>query len=290
MSFRNKIILLLYKTFGKIRLLDFFVIHFYRNIIFPSVKTYLLERHPQLIDVQYRHSARSFKNFNAFLSDLDITLILADNSDSLPVLTSYFKLKKYLIMLDYPEVYEQKENDFLNSQNKYSELIELFWNIRKINWNLDSLREDRSELNRIKKNRSIEKSLQKILRVPNKLRPLVFTIEDFKHLDRLIPADSAEKNLLYWSFFLETTTPEHLQIKLTSRQFDFLNSLMPGEDLSPSIASHISSEFKLNKRALELHELLLSKSAIRLKRAQGQDVKRWTEWTQYLEKKLAVQS
>ena len=287
----DKFLLKFYKVFGDVKLIDFFVLSFYKYIIYPLVKYYLQISFPELLSVKYRNSIDSLRNFNAFLSDLDITLILKDDSDPIPVVQSYLKLKKIFIMLDSPEIYFKKEYDLLNTFKKENclPLIDLFWNIRKINWNLDSLHNNPDEFNIIKKKRSITNSLKKITGIDQEIhQDLIYAIEDFTAVDEFIPADTSAKNLCYWSFFLETNKGNHLKIEMTSDQFYFLNSLMPGEPISEKIKDDVSSKFKKNKAVLEFHELYISKSSIRLLQAKGQSTSHVLKWSDYLEKKLGL--
>lgn len=290
MTSRNVILFILYKTFGKIQPFNILVMMFYRYIIFPFIKIYLHLFYPNLVRIAYRNSVSSIENFNAFLSDLDVTLIIRDDSNPTPIIKSYLNLKKYLIMLDYPEIYFEKEQKILDSfqKNQSNKLVELCWNIRKINWNLDSLDEQSDKLNTIKKNRSIRNSFRKILQSNKENSDYLFDIEVFSYINEFIPPDYSEKNLCYWSMFLETNKKNHIKIMLTTKQYYFLNSLMPGEVIARNVKDDISAAFFQNKTCLELHELYLSKSSVRLKEAIGHNPAPVQEWINHLEKKLGL--
>ena len=286
---RHKIIFTLHKVFGKTPGINFIFNSFYRYVIFNFVKLHLHFFFPNLLAVIYRNSVIKPHDFSAFLSDLDITLVIKDDSDPLPILRAYLKLKKVLIMLDYPEIYFQREFDHLSSllNQDTNKLIDLFWHIRKINWNLDSLKANSDELNLIKKHRSIKKSLQKILVNPEEIsKDYSFKIEELNHIRKFVPEDKADKTLCYWSLFLETNHRDHIKILLTTGQYPYFNSLMPGEIVPKKIKNLINQDYLMNKSALEIHEIYLCKSVIRLNLARGETIEaqsRWLDWIKHLE-------
>ncbi len=290
MIFRNRVLFILFKILGKVRVIDVLVIFIYRYVLFPLVKAYLHLSHTELLKVEYRHSVNSFQNFNAFMSDLDITLIIKDDTDPQPILKTYLALKKYFIMLDYPEIYYQKERLILDSfkLDGSLRLVELCWNIRKINWNLSALKAEVDEFNIIKKKRSISISFKKILQSPGFNHSNIFNIEEIKYINEFIPSDSSEKSICHYSWFLETTKSESIKILVSAKQFPFFNSLMPGEIISEDIAASVSKAYLQTKASLEFHELYLSKSSVRLKIAIGHDPAPVLVWIKFLERKLGL--
>lgn len=286
---RNKVLLFLHEKFGNFYHFNFIVLIFYRNILVPLIKLYLKASFSNLIDVRYRNSLCTPRLFNAFVSDIDIDLIIEDNSDYQALLKSYLDIKSFFIMLDYPEIYFQSEYVQLQKIKKdHADLINLTWNIRKINWNLDSLESSPDELNRIKKIRSLKKSFSIILKNKKSNQANIYNLEDFKVFSDFVPRDDSPKTLCYWSFFLETNKKNHIKLLATASQFPYLNALMPGEDIPQNLRSNLSNEYLSNKAALEFYELQLSKSSMRLSLSQSRGTAELKKWIDYLEKRSGV--
>ncbi len=289
MSNRDKIIFFLYKSSGKVRLIDLVVFYFYQNILMPVIKKYLLLRFSFLKEVHYRNSVLTPQNFNAFLSDIDVSLIIEEESDETLLIKEYLKLKSFFIMLDFPEIYtlaEFTKMNFMKIENCW-DLNDFCWNFRKINWCKDELQLTNHALTTIKKKRAIKNSLDRIqLAAADDVD--AYNLESFKTLNQLIPSDNNPKTLCYYSVFLANTKPWNLKILVSSKQYEWLNSLMPGEHLTDSVTLSASQKYLKNKEALEFRELYLSKSSIRLKRVLKEDVTSWINWVIYLEKKLGV--
>ena len=285
---RDKIILALYSVFGEVKLFHKAVLILYKNIFFPLLRTYIKYKHPEILDLQYRNSITTPKFFNAFLSDLDISIVIDDTCDPSDLIKTFLKLKSIFIILDCPEIYTLKEIKHINKlqeENSWG-LVEFALNFRKIHWCQQSLNSDDSPLNKIKQSKSIKKSYSRILANPYENDKNIYSIEDFKILKSFIPTDQSEFNICYWSKFLETDNNRHLQLLLTTLQFPYLNSLMPGELLQPEIKNKISMQFVENKTALEYYELYLSKSSLRLAAAQGKKTEEYNKWINFLEAKL----
>ncbi len=290
MNSRDKILLWLYTNLGDIKVLNYLVSSFYKHIIFQFIKIILKLKHPNLIGVHYRNSVSSTLTFNAFLSDIDVTLVIEDNSDFRSVILTYFKLKSFFIMLDSPEIYYKNEDDYLSSIREQPtwKLVDFTWNIRKINWSLDTLRDTNNQLTKIKKLRAIEKSFKKIISdklINNKNE---YNLMDFPALTAFIPKSDKKSNLCYYSFFLETNKINHIKFLTTTDQYEYMNSLMPGEQITSSISSSLDDNYLKNKIALEFYELYLTKSTSRLKLAHNLDIAPLLDWITYLEKKLGI--
>lgn len=290
MSSRDKMLLWLYINFGDVKLLNSFVAFFYKNFIFRFVKFLLKMKHDNVTDVLYRHSINSNQSFNAFTSDIDVTFVIKDGTEFHTVIATYLKLKSIFIMLDNPEIYSQQEYQHLSTFKESSlwNLIDFSWNIRKINWSLDTLRETNNHLTKIKKERAIKISFQRLLQTSLINDKNEYQLSDFPALRTFIPPSSSEVNLCYYSFFLETNKSNHIKLMASTNQYEYMNSLMPGEHLSPALSSTLSDEYLKNKNALEFYELYLTKSTIRLHLTLKQDIAPLINWTNYLEKKLGV--
>ena len=291
MNSRDKILLWLYTNIGDIKILNDIVSSFYKHFLFRFIKIILKIKHSNLIDMHYRNSVSSALAFNAFLSDIDITLVIENKSDFRSIIKTYFKLKSFFIMLDSPEIYYKSEYEYLSSLKEQSiwTLIDFTWNIRKINWSLDTLIETNNQLTKIKKLRAIEKSFKKI--IPEKLinNKNEYCLTDFPALALFIPKSDKKSNLCYYSFFLETNKSNHIKLLATTDQYEHMNSLMPGEQITFSISSSaLDDNYLKNKIALEFYELYLTKSTSRLKLAHNLDTTPLIEWITYLEKKLGV--
>lgn len=276
---RDHAIFYLYKTLGKIQFLHLFVFHFYKTILLRIVIFYLKSRHNNIQTIQPRHSITEIDNFNAFLSDIDLSIVLIDGTSEVKVIQSYLKLKKILIMLDFPQVYFDSEYCQLRDiqSGAHWNTVNTAWYIRKINWNLISISTNSSELNRIKKLRSNQICYSKILINPDTSRK-TFRLNDFIWFKRLTSEEEVNSTptLCYFSHYLETTTKESIQILLTQNEFSLFNSLMPTE-----LTHHNELELK---NAIQDFEFLITKSSIRIDQSFNRNIDEKIKWINKLDR------
>ena len=95
-----------------------------------------MKKHPSVSSLYYRNSITTPEFFNAFLSDLDVSIIIRDESDLTNLVRTYLKIKSFLIMLDNPEIYTEKEFNHLKllKDSNLLPLAEFTLNFRKISW------------------------------------------------------------------------------------------------------------------------------------------------------------
>lgn len=247
---------------GNLQLVNNLVRLFYIYILLPLLSLCLKFKFKNILNIEIRHSLLDKHNFNAFLSDIDLTIIIKQNSSSKEIIQFFLSLKRFLIMLDTPEIYEEQEYALYKAikESIYWGIIHTLWSIRKINWNYQSLLEDPSEYNTIKKLRSIEISLNKILIAPKLTKN--FPISDFKFLAPLNsskPCIDTTDHVSYVSRFLETNLSNSIQITLPFNEIASFNELMPGEEYS-------GVNFKL-KQSISEYEILTTSASIRIDEA-----------------------
>ncbi len=271
--------LFLYKRLGDFSFINQFIRNIYIYILIPILSFYLKLKFKNVVMIVTRHSVNEMSYFNAFLSDIDLTIVIRNNSSSKDLLKHFLLLKKILIMLDSPEIYSIDEFEQLSAikNSAFWEVVYTFWTIRKINWNYKSLHDDRSELNQIKKNRSIEISLSKILsRKPSDSK--VYSLKDFKSLifiNDQLPNTKIDDWQYLCSSFLETHLPNGIKIKLEKEHFTKINSLLPGE-----AAQGFLIELK---KLITQYEILITKASIRLDEAMDVECNLKREWILKLE-------
>lgn len=260
----------------------------YKYALVPLITSYLKFRFPHLKKVIVRNSLAEKNNFDAFLSDIDLTLIIENKSETKQILLTFLKLKTIFIMLDQPEIYE--ENEYQKLSELYStwtaDFIRFTWNFRKINWSLAELESSNNEAEKFKKLRSIKKSLSKISHLTDIKTP--FILQDFSCFTRFKNLSHQDnKTICYWSQYLETSSGKGIQLLLDANEFKLLNSLMPGEPVE--VRFNIPDVLQV-KSALQYHELYLSMNTVRLRSALKKDITPWTEWIEHLHKQLGINS
>ncbi len=291
MNLKDNLIYLGSISLGKIFILKKLVIFFYLNVLVPLISHLLKLRHPNLINIVTRNSIHEFAEFNFFLSDIDTTIVLKDNSDSVKIVKDFLKLKSFFIMLDHPEIYTEEEYFSLTKiqESRSWKIVELFWNIRKINWCKKSLSANPSTLNNLKMKRSMEKSFKKILKKElntDYLDQRCFHLKDLKHISLLL--DTTYKDLVISSYsdFLANDNPVGIYFELSRDQFIFFNSLFPGDVLSSANGFSEIIFVQECKSSLENHERLITLSSIRLKTAQSMNIEKHLAWLNKLGKKI----
>ncbi len=283
---RNRFLLSANKLLGNNSFFKESVRFFYLSCFIPVLRNYLKGRHPALKNVVIRNSLFDKKHFNPFLSDVDITLVIQDGFNSKKLIQDFLKIKKIFIMLDYPEVYSESEyKTLLEIQQKSSwKIIDVIWNIRKMNWCLSSLQNQADELTILKMNRSIEKSLSKILRSEKKPSRKQFFISDFKYFEILFNTELKNINVSYNSGFLGNQKGLMI-LELSRVQFHFLDSLMPAEKLYEPLKEQMTPFYLECKLSLALFERLITLSSIRLKEAQNESTEslhQWLSWQEHI--------
>lgn len=286
MSLFNTFIYWTHLSLGRSQLFNQLVQKLYLSILVPALSYYLKKKFLNLKELIIRNSLTE-KSFTALLSDIDVYLIIEDGSNSKDLINTFLRLRKFFIMLDSPEIYTESEYRQLFDLKTKSEwqLINFCWNIRKINWCHKKLVQNKDRLTVYKMNRSIKASFRKIMNKPYSINQSIFHLNDFKYLDQIVPNESDSGSILcYTSPYTAMTNHPFVILEMSPVQFQMFNSLMPGEQVSKGFPS--TPAFQELKRSLTLHELLLSRSAIRLKEAAETDCSEHRGWCSTLEQYL----
>lgn len=286
MSPLNYIILYCYKLFGQNKIVNQFGKSFYLKVLLPLLRTYFSLKHKNIVEIVSRNSINDNKSFNIFLSDIDTSFVIKDDTDATKLIQEFIKIKKIFIMLDFPEVYSVSEyKEYVQLINSSSwKFVDIFWNIRKINWCKIQLARDSTELNKIKMIRSIEKSFGKVFHMNKSFDQRCFAIKDFKHLDLLMDTEQKNIAICTYSDFLANNNKLGIFLELSREQYMIFNSLYPGDELTSLNNTHDTEILKSCKRSIENHERLITLSSIRLKKAKGESDLAHQNWLKLLEK------
>ncbi len=277
-------------SLGKMYFPNAAVKFFYLRILLPSLSFYLRQRHDNFIAIIPRNSIYEEGEFNFFLSDIDTTLVLKNTSDGIKITRDFLRLKTIFIMLDYPEIYNENEyRELLKIKEDRSwKVVDLFWNIRKINWCKKALSLKPHVLNTLKMRRSMIKSFKKILKKEFSLTLLdqrCFYLKDLKYISLLIDSTCKDIVISSYSDFLANDNSQGIYFELSRDQFTLFNSLFPGDMLSSTNHFNENSFAIECKKNLENHERLITLSSIRLRKAQSLSVEKHIDWLKKLEKK-----
>lgn len=288
--FKDKVLYILYRLFSGLKPVNFFVSGLYKYVLIPSITTLLKMRHPCLLDIVPRNSLLSIKNFEAFLSDIDLTLVVKDSFDTQDLIRDFAKIKKLLVMLDMPEIYSFSEMEqllFFKKQS-YWKLIENLYKIRKISWSLESMKRNTSPINKIKQRRAINNSLQAIRKNYPHHSSDHYNLSDFKYLEDFVAIDDDYKSICYYSPFLGINLKDKFVIELSEKEFVIFNALLPGEVVNKKVATFVSDDFLACKIAIDYYELYLSRSVQRIRSAQNLSTDNWDAWIESLERNLKI--
>jgi hypothetical protein len=124
----------------------------------------LLSQRPD-IEVAVRHSTKTGKGFNAFFSDLDLTIILTESfnlEDIRGIRESYLVLKRFFPMLGEIEIFSTAEWKVLRGLvENQGELIRVIFDLKKIRWMELKLESLEGPYHKYKIKRSIWRILKK---------------------------------------------------------------------------------------------------------------------------------
>jgi hypothetical protein len=231
-----------------------FVQFFYVKII-PQV---ILVHIPEVTHVIPRHSVRS-NAFNIFYSDLDLTLI-TDNIDSANLIyEKFFKLKKYFLFLDFPEIRTLSEELKLNEiKTAHGQLIDVIWHLRKTSWLHKKLVTTTDSFEVFKIRRALKRSYQIIS--PDLETSQTTQLSKINALGSLFPTtnDSDISTCLY-SSYIPIGSHGGIVIETNSCDCHQFFMMLPGE----AVLSGMSDDWMNAKRSLHQYEILLSKAQLR---------------------------
>lgn len=150
---KNKLLFLVYKVFGQSSLFNKLVRFIYLSLLIPTLNKSIKIFIKEVSFIESRHSVLDPIRFSAVLSDLDIYVVLKDERSIKKVTKIFILINRFLPMIDKPEVYTEEEFGVLNKIRSFDDwnIVQTFWQMRKISWNNQSLAQDFSEINQIKK-------------------------------------------------------------------------------------------------------------------------------------------
>ncbi len=165
-----------------------------------------------------RHSSKTRNDFNAFLSDIDLTVVMADSciEDATQVVKRYHFTKAFLLAVGELEIYSNSE--LLAYQRQLDIFGDLYlWvrGIRKLAWMEKALTEAPSDYHRLKARRSIAKILS--------------NTNISESSDETIYRSQFSKKILYWldqefSQALKVSQFEVQRLQAQSEHSDYLSS------------------------------------------------------------------
>lgn len=273
MKLKSSLSFALYEIFGQVNFLNNTVRLFYLNISIPLFASFLKLRHRNIIKVLPRNSIYEREHFNAILSDIDLTVVIQDNTDTVQIIKTFLLLKKFLKMFDMPEVYYKSEHeriDFIKNHTNWN-ILNTFWHIRKINWNLKSLRSVKTKIHNLKLERSIKKSFYLITGKPV-IRNTIY-LNDLIHLKSFALA-VPNGTVCSYSPFLETDKETSLKILLDRKEYANFNYLMPDQKL------WIGHE-NLKKLIME-YEIYITLASLRIDEARNITSNEKLQWAKVL--------
>lgn len=247
--------------------------HLYRGL-FPSIIGIGM---PSGSCVRLRHSVLSGE-FNPFTSDIDVTLVVPREADVEPALRCFLKKRRWLPMLDYPEIMTAAEaKKWVDYQARWGHLWNTIWKIRKTGWMLDRLKETTLPEERLKLERALSKGLAACTDRPEMGELL--RLSDFPAFREFFPNDptQAPKVCIYLPY-LEVGRYGRPMLGLAQNEIAPFLEFFPGERAT----GEYSQDWWEGKRALTWHELCLARSENRLSKVLGRAT--ITEpWVPYLE-------
>lgn len=264
------------------KIVNWIVARFYILFFFPPMRRLFLVRYPEVSDIVLRHSILHPESFHAFYSDIDSTFVLKEKADASRVIKAFEKFRKVFIMFDRPEFYTEREWQELGALKLTQEwnLVEICWNIRKINWCRHSLLERKDWYHGLKMKRAIQKAKEKILKRNSETG--IYGLRDFHYLDSLIPASFETATLCYCSPYTENTGDQEIILEMNSVEYNFFDAMMPQNFLPEEMESNVV--LMKHKKAVVSHELYLSRSALRVKLAFGEPIRSHEIWCSHLER------
>lgn len=232
--------------------------------------------------IELRHSIVESSGFNLFVSDIDLTIIISNESQSTHVLNAYHLLKKIFMNLGEPEVVTCEERDQLLKLETAE--LKYFWSklfqLRKIHWQLLKKKQSKNNLELLKIARGLEKCKSKL-----GSESLVISIERaFPESPKL---NSPEITYPYYSHYLGcwveigASIKEHALVAQTEEVANGFLSLLPDYELqSLSQRNHF-------KTYITQREIVLSQAQRRLLESNGKSAQHISEWILKLKEKIS---
>jgi hypothetical protein len=228
----------------------------------PALRFFLkLALSDSLSQMIIRHSLLEPQGFNVFMSDIDITLIVKQNSDIPKALKVFYDLKKIFLNLGEPEVFTQQEweQQMALEEPEFNKIWANLFQVRKIFWQKTKQEKTSSPYEIAKIQRGLEKSYSKLHAAGSRLFiqrlfPNVPSAEIYCGIE--IPFYSEYLNI--WVEASPACRTESL-ICSTNDQVEGLIQLIPGhKTIDPKILSHPLRRYFLYR------EILLSRAQLRI--------------------------
>lgn len=259
------------------RKLHLLVRYIYLNLLLPIFVYFTKKKFPYIVKIIPRNSILEKQRFNAIFSDIDLTVVIDKDHETQSLLRYFFRVKKFLPMLDIPEVYTECEYRTLLDihTSPHWPIIDILWHIRKINWNKKKLKTNRSFFEKEKMARSIRNSFLNITTLPlSEFLPF----NKLNYLSTLVSNDSPPSLCLY-SQFLETNNATSLVIVMNLDEFKLINYLMPDQQ--------ITEQFRELKIGIINYEILITKASIKIDEAMEKSVLEKKYWLSSLIKQIS---
>lgn len=261
-----------------------FVLLIYVKIVFQFLKINLKTKFKSITKIFLRHSTLDPESFNAFCSDLDLTIVV-DSEDEIHRILAYFLIvKRYLIFLDFPEVLTTGEYTFFLriEESKYSRFVTTIWHFRKINWLLRQMTKKKSAFELLKYERAIKRSKSYVFKNPQFNINGIVKVSDLLNIDEIIQIPSNDLAMTSYTEYLANNTYHSMKLLLSREQFVVLNALFPLDPVGSVAYPFLSKEFYRVKYLLSLKEYLLSESSIRIRVLFGEDCTEQKNWNNIL--------
>ncbi len=244
---------------------------FYKCILTEVVRVRL----PVGVRVLVRHSVLE-KEFNPFLSDLDLTIVVPDEQSIKSVALAIPQLLTLFPMLDVPEIHTAQEEARLEQlQLKWSKLFLEVWFLRKLGWIKRDLRLNTEEFEVRKLEISLKKIEKKLGMTPWQQE---VQLNSFEVLSSIIQHEEDVVMVCSRLPYLAIEGSGDLIMILSHKEFTRFTSFFPNE----KEVEGQSLEWYEAKRALAYYELLLAKNKLRLTLDRDIDYER-VAWVKGLE-------
>lgn len=284
---RNELLMSLYDFLGESSLINEVVRKIYILIVIPLIFRYLKLKHTNLKQIEIRNSIRG-EGFHFLLSDIDTSLIVNNLTGVSELIKDFLKIKKVLIFLDFPEIYTVDEHSEMMRLKKSSEykFVNLFWNIRKINWSILKMSDTVGRYEHFKLNRSINRSMDIVFKTTVDRSRRIFHLQDLNYIEELISDSKDEKYICIYSDFFENNNDVGISFELSNQEYCLFNYLYPGDtSLDDSELNFKNNDRVVKvKSAMNTFERLIILSSIRLRRVRSCDIDKHVAFLEHLEK------
>lgn len=232
--------------------------------------------------IEFRHSLSEVGGFNIFMSDIDLTIIIGEETAVPEALKTFYGLKKIFPNLGEPEIMTVQEVESISEeeQSRFESIWTLIFQLRKISWQQEKMKNPNGAYEVAKVQRGLKKSMAKL-----KTRQLPVVL-DAIFPDCPVAKDFCELEDPHFSHYLEgwvgteDTTDRILNCRTTEKFQGFIQ-LIPGhQTVDRSLLTHPLRRYLLRK------EINLSLAQLRIRNYQGINGDHIAEWIERLKSEL----